>query len=109
MPTQPDPSKWRCSLLLFLATRAEEKGLEEAVAARGLPFERIKKKDSPLGEDDHWLGSIGNEAAVIAMRPARTEDRRLVMGSTIPYSPAKVCVFVWWRDGFGKVKSRVDV
>src|SRR5712671_3292831 len=81
MPTQPDPSKQWCSLLLLLATPAEEKGLEEAVIARGFPFERIKKKDSPLGEDYHWLGSIGNEAAVIAMRPARADDRRLVMGS----------------------------
>jgi nucleoside phosphorylase len=81
MPAQPDPSKWRCSLLLFLATPAEEKGLEEAVVARSLPFERIKKRDSPLGEDYHWLGPVGNEAAVIAMRPARAGDRRLVMGS----------------------------
>jgi adenosylhomocysteine nucleosidase len=46
-----------------------------------LPFERINKRDSPLKEDYHWLGPIGNEFAVIAMRPARTDEQRLVMGS----------------------------
>jgi len=64
-----------------VATPAEEEGLKEEVTARGLPFEMIKKKDSPLKEDYHWLGPIGNEPAVIAIRPARTDDRRLVMGS----------------------------
>jgi len=63
-----------------LATPAEEKGLEEAVNARGLPFERIKKKESPLGEEYHWVGPVGNET-IIAIRPARDDDRRLVMGS----------------------------
>ena len=82
MPTQSDPGKQQCSLLLFLAVPAEEKGLKEAVKARGLPFERIKKKDSLLGEDYFWLGPVGNEAAVIAMRPARSDDDDLpVMGS----------------------------
>jgi adenosylhomocysteine nucleosidase len=76
-----DPRKGRCSLLLLVATPAEEKGLEEEVKARKLPFERIKRKDSPLREDYHWLGPIGNEVAVISMSPARTEDNRLVMGS----------------------------
>ena len=77
----PDQSKGRCSLLLLVATPAEERGLEEEVRVRGLPFERITKIDSPLREDYHWLGPVGNELAVIAMRPARTNDRRLVMGS----------------------------
>lgn len=76
----PDPSKGQCSLLLLVATPAEESGLEEEVRARGIPFERVRKKDSPLKEDYHWLGPIGNEEAVIAMRPARAEGR-LVMGS----------------------------
>jgi len=26
-----------------------------------------------------------------------------------PYCLAKLCVFVWWRDGFGNVKTRVDI
>src|SRR5205807_936345 len=42
-------------------------------------FERIKKKDSPLQEEYHWLGPIGNET-VIAIRPVR-DGHRLVMGS----------------------------
>lgn len=74
----PDPTKGQCSLLLLVATPAEEEGLKEA--ARGnYPFELIKKKDSSFGEEYHWFGSIGNET-VIALRPARTGGR-LVMGS----------------------------
>ena len=73
MPTQSDSSKRWCSLLLFLATPSEEEGLEKAVMARGLHFEKIKKKDSPLGEEYHWIGPIGNEPSVIAMGPARDE------------------------------------
>ena len=38
MSRQCDPGKCQCSLLLFLATPAEEKGLEEAVKGRKLPF-----------------------------------------------------------------------
>src|SRR4051794_18549612 len=34
---------------------------------------------------------------------------RVPLGEAFPYSLARVCVFVWWRDGFGKVASRVDV
>ncbi len=26
-----------------------------------------------------------------------------------PYRLAKLCVFVWWRDGSGKVRTRVDL
>jgi adenosylhomocysteine nucleosidase len=76
MPTQPDPNKRQCTLLLFLATPAEEEGLKEAAKARGLPFEKIK--DSKLGEY-HWLGPVGNET-VIAIRPTR-ESGRVVMGA----------------------------
>ena len=43
------------------------------------PFERIRKRDSPVGEEYHWLGQVGNEI-VIAIRPARNSGR-LVMGS----------------------------
>src|SRR5437660_878472 len=28
---------------------------------------------------------------------------------SFPYSLARACVFVWWRDGFGKLKSRIDI
>src|ERR1700680_1162850 len=80
MPTQLDPSRQRCSLLLFLVTPAEEEGLKEAAIARGLPFERIGKRESPLGEEYHWLGLVGNQT-LIAVRPARDDARRLVMGS----------------------------
>jgi hypothetical protein len=34
---------------------------------------------------------------------------RVPSENVFPYCLGKVCVFVWWRDGFGKVKSRVDV
>jgi nucleoside phosphorylase len=81
MPTQLlDPNKQRCSLLLFLATPSEEEGLKAATNVRGLPFEKVGKRESPLGEEYHWLGPVGNEI-VIAIRPARDDDRRLVMGS----------------------------
>ncbi len=76
MPTQPDPSKRLCTLLLFLATPAEEEGLNLAANDRHLPFEKIKVPE--LGEY-HWLGPVGNET-VIAIRPAR-EQGRLVMGA----------------------------
>jgi len=78
MPSQLDPSKRQCSLLLFVATPAEEEGLAAAARARGLPFEKIN--DPLLGEEFHWLGAIGNEPGVIAIRPIRKEGR-VVMGS----------------------------
>ncbi|MCI0460540.1 MAG: hypothetical protein L0Z62_26600 [Gemmataceae bacterium] len=34
---------------------------------------------------------------------------RVPADASFPYSLAKVCVFVWWRDGFGKVRTRVDI
>ncbi len=79
MDAQPDPIKGRCSLLLLVATPAEEEGLEEAAKELNLPFEPIRKKESPFGEEYRWFGRIGNEI-VIAIRPARTGGR-LVMGS----------------------------
>jgi hypothetical protein len=34
---------------------------------------------------------------------------RVPAEGTFPYCLAKLCVFVWWRDGFGKLKSRIDI
>ena len=76
MPDQLEINKRQCSLLLFVATPAEEDGLREVAQRRGLPFEKIR--DPKLGEY-HWLGPIGNEL-VIAVRPSR-EGGQLVMGS----------------------------
>jgi nucleoside phosphorylase len=76
MPSQPDPENRRCSLLLFVATPAEEQALKQAAEDRQLLFERIR--DSRLGEY-HWLGPVGNET-VIAVRPSR-EQGRVVMGA----------------------------
>lgn len=75
MPDETGSNKRQCSLLLFVATPAEEDGLKEAARNRGLPFEKIR--DPKLGEY-HWLGPIGNET-VIAVRPSR-EGGKLVMG-----------------------------
>lgn len=76
MPDTPGTNRRQSSLLLFVATPAEEDGLKEAAVHRGLPFEKIK--DSILG-DYHWLGPVGNET-VIAVRPSR-EGGQLIMGS----------------------------
>lgn len=70
------PEKRSCSLLVFLATPAEEDALVEALKGRGLPYEKIS--DPAVGEY-HFLGTIGNEA-VTAVRPAR-ERGRIVMGA----------------------------
>jgi hypothetical protein len=72
-------TKWHCSLLLSLATPAEEDGLREATAKLGIPFEKVNRRESRLGEEYHWLGLVGNET-VIAIRPARNAGV-LVMGS----------------------------
>jgi len=74
--TGADASRRQCSLLLFIATPAEEEALRVAAQERQILFEEIK--DSALG-DYHWLGDVGNET-VIAIRPVR-ENRRLVMGA----------------------------
>jgi nucleoside phosphorylase len=76
MPDQPADKKRQCTLLLFVATPAEEDALRQVAVARGMPFERIN--DPTLGEY-HWLGQVGNEV-VIAVRPSR-EGGRLVMGA----------------------------
>jgi nucleoside phosphorylase len=68
--------KRQCTLLLFVATPAEEEALKQAARGRGLTFERIR--NPRLGEY-HWLGVVGNET-VIAIRPAR-ERGRVVMGA----------------------------
>jgi hypothetical protein len=34
---------------------------------------------------------------------------RVPAEATFPFVLAKLCVFVWWRDGLGKPKSRVDI
>jgi hypothetical protein len=34
---------------------------------------------------------------------------RVPAGSSFPYSLGKLCVFAWWRDGFGKVRTRIDI
>lgn len=34
---------------------------------------------------------------------------RVPSDASFPYPLAKVCVFVWWRDGLGKVRTRVDI
>lgn len=78
MSTTIDPDKGLCSLLLFLATSAEEEGLATAARERGLPFER--QKHPKLQEEYHWLGQIGYEPGVIAIRPVR-QGGRVVMGS----------------------------
>ena len=72
----PAPSKRQCSLLLFVATSAEEEGLKQAVKGRGLTFERVREPE--LGEY-YWVGVVGDET-VIAIPPAR-EQGRVVMGS----------------------------
>jgi adenosylhomocysteine nucleosidase len=79
MAAQPDPAEGGCSLLLLVATPAEEEGLEGAAEDLNLPFEPIKKKDSPFGEEYRWFGRVGGET-VTALRPARAGGR-LVMGS----------------------------
>ena len=79
MSTQPNADKSQCSLLLLLATPAEEVGLQEAAQAHAIPFERIRANQSPLEEDYHWLGPVGDET-VIAIGPVKSHGR-LVMGS----------------------------
>jgi adenosylhomocysteine nucleosidase len=74
---QVPAEKRRCSLLLFLATPAEKEALKQAAQARKLPFEKIK--DAELGEQYHWLGPVGNESGVIAVRPSRVRGK-VVMG-----------------------------
>ena len=75
MPIDIEPHKQVCTLLLFVATQAEEDALIAVATERGIPLERIKHPK--LGEY-HWLGQVGDET-VIASRPVR-ESGRVVMG-----------------------------
>ena len=34
---------------------------------------------------------------------------RVPTGMGFPYCLAKICVFAWWRDGNGKVRTRIDL
>jgi hypothetical protein len=34
---------------------------------------------------------------------------RVPAGGSFPYCLAKVCVFAWWRDGLGNVRTRIDI
>lgn len=67
----------QCSLLLFLATPAEEDALADAAQNCGLPFEKFEHH--PLAERCYWLGAVGRET-IIAIRPGR-EDGKIVMGA----------------------------
>jgi nucleoside phosphorylase len=78
-PAEESGGKSECSLLLFLATPAEEDGLGEAAEELGIPFERIGKNASPFGEEYRWLGRVGDET-LIAVSPARHHGH-VVMGS----------------------------
>ncbi len=79
MSIQANADKSQCSLLLFLATPDEETGLHQAARAHGIPFEPVRRNQSPIGEDYHWLGPVGDET-VIAIGPVRSRGH-LVMGS----------------------------
>lgn len=81
MPGEPAKRDLRCSLLLLVATPAEEKGLRDAAASCEIPCEKVKARQSRLGVDYYDLGQIGNEVGVIALPPSRDDEGRLVMGS----------------------------
>ena len=34
---------------------------------------------------------------------------RVPAGRGFPYCLSKICLFAWWRDGFGKVRTRIDI
>ncbi len=69
------------SLLLLLATPAEEKGLKQAAQALSIPFHKVKTEESPLRVEHYNLGAIGNQTGVIALPPAKDAENKLVMGS----------------------------
>jgi len=75
MPVSNHLDSSQCSLLILLATQAEEDGLTEAAQACGLGFE--KRNHPELGRY-FWFGRVGAEI-VIASRPWR-ESGRAVMG-----------------------------
>lgn len=83
MSISPDSGPGPCTLLLFVATPAEEKALELKAKEFGLPFEKDSElvgrlNNLELAESRH-LGQVGNET-VIAVRPSR-ERGRVVMGA----------------------------
>jgi adenosylhomocysteine nucleosidase len=63
-----------------MATPAEEGGLRAAADGFGLKVVDVKRSESKLCEEFCWLGSVGNEFAVIAVPPVRIHGQ-LVMGS----------------------------
>ena len=83
MPDQRGSSMGTCTLLLFVATPAEEEALELAAREFGLPFEHDRELANRLRglnlADCRRLGQVGNEI-VIAVRPSR-ERGRVIMGS----------------------------
>jgi nucleoside phosphorylase len=88
MPEEPVLRDLRCSLLLLVATPAEEKGLKEAADACGVPCVKVRAIESRLEVDYYDLGPIGNEIGVIALPPSRDDEDRLVMGSIGFYGTA---------------------
>jgi hypothetical protein len=34
---------------------------------------------------------------------------RVAAADAFPYKLPKVCVFAWWRDGLGQVRTRIDI
>ena len=88
----PSPS---CSLLLFLATPAEEEGVERAANELGVKFEKDRELTKSLraegvGRETAWsLGTVGAET-VVAIGPSR-ERGRLVMGA---HGPRRLCVIM---------------
>ncbi len=81
MHEKPVPHEFRCSLLLLVATPAEERGLKEAADTCGIPFLKVKAKDTPLKVDYYDLGPVGNEPGVIVLPPSLDPEKKFVMGS----------------------------
>jgi nucleoside phosphorylase len=78
------PTPPHCSLLLFLATSAEEEALERAASELGVEFKKDPEltkwlRAKGLGDEVWRLGTIGAEA-VVAVGPSR-ERGRPVMGA----------------------------
>ena len=99
MPEQRMIRELRCSLLLLVATPAEERGLKEAANICRLPFEKVKERESRLGIDYFDLGPVGNEVGVIALPPSRDDGRNLVMGSIGFFGTAARAIRVRGKTG----------
>ncbi|WP_165233997.1 5'-methylthioadenosine/S-adenosylhomocysteine nucleosidase family protein [Aquisphaera insulae] len=77
-----DSSELTCTLLLLVATPAEEKGLKEAAAACAIPWKKVKNTEFRLDIEHYFdLGPVGNQSRVIALPPSKDASRNLVMGS----------------------------